>query len=126
MNMMSLACDERGSESLSVVLIFYNICVCDLKHMKILEFYLSTNGSTGSFLHCEIAELMFVNACSNEKPCCHTKHRNFPVLASVFCACVFPSYDPNSLMPLSWSWTFQWGVALKAQNVIILPVAINT
>ena len=31
---------------------------------------------------------MFVKLCSNEKPCCHTKHRNFPVLTSAFCVCV--------------------------------------
>lgn len=38
---------------------------------------------------------MFVYVCGgNEIPCCHTKHRNFPVLTSAFCVCVFPSYDP--------------------------------
>lgn len=64
--------------------------------------------------------------CSNEKPCCHTKHRNFPLLTSAFCARVFPSYDPNSSMPLSYSRTFHRGVAWRGWNVICLTTAINT
>lgn len=102
------------------------VCVCEHEQLKTLEFYLASFGSTRSFSRCETGDPMFINVCSNEKPCCHTKHRNFPVLTSVFCACVFPSYDPNSSMLLSWSWTFHRGVAWKGWNVIFLTTAINT
>lgn len=97
-----------------------SVCIRVREHeqVKTLEFHLVSYGSTGSFSHCETGEHIFVNA--YEKPCCHTKHRNFPPLTSAFRACVFPSYDPSSLMLLSCSWTFHRGVAWIGRNVIFL------
>lgn len=97
-----------------------------MSNQKDLEFYLVSYGSIGSFSHCETGQPMFINVCSSEIPCCHTKHRNFPALTSAFSTCVFPSYDPNSSMFLRWSWTFHRGVARKGWNTIFLTTAINT
>lgn len=69
--------------------------------LKTLDFYLVSYGSAGSFSHCETGEPMFVNVRSNEKPCCHTKHRNFPV-NFCFCTCsppVIPNHQCYSAGP---------------------------
>lgn len=70
---------------------------------------------------------MFANVCSSKKPCCHTKHRNFPALTSALCVCVcslpmIPTHQCYSAGPgLSiGAWFGQEGM------LSFLTTAINT